>query len=217
MKFLYLNNSAELLVVYARNFRESSPREHYDFYDDNNAYIGYLSAVNDVDVDPKQAANKAARRIERQLTDTRREIKEQHERAKMLKAASDAAASKDVSGVQPLPTMQEQMAAKHEEDRRRKEAEDRLRGTVIKSVDPFDEFWSEMSQAEQPRYGLALSPMAQEVARIVRHYEPTIPTTRVRTVQEVAREYNVPVAALTLNAVSRQVAAANNPDLSPYF
>lgn len=211
MKFFYLSNAAELLIVVARNWRDSSPNDHYDFYDDNNVYIGYLNAHNDVDIDPKQAVNKAARRLERQLTDTRREIKEQHERAKNLKAASDMAATKDVSSVSALPTMQEQTVArrvKEEEDRRKNEESDRLRGSVIKSVDPFDEFWSEMSLAEQPRYGMANT--AAEAARIVQHYSNSRNTTPVRavrrTVQEVARDYNVPVEALTLNVAAQQTA-----------
>lgn len=218
MKFFYLSNAAELLIVVARNFRESSPNEHYDFfYDDNNVYIGYLNASSDVDVDPKQAVNKAARRLERQLTDTRREIKEQHARAKMLKAASDMASTKDTTGVPAMPTIKEQMAArrvKEEEECRKKEEADRLRG-VIKPVDSFDEFWSEMSLAEQPRYGMANT--AAEVARIVRHYSNPRNTTPVRTVQEVARDYNVPVEALTLNAAQQVTAATQEAPLSPYF
>jgi hypothetical protein len=216
MKFFYLSNAAELLIVVARNWRDSHPNEHYDFCDANNVYIGYLNARNDVDIDPKQAVSKGARRLERQLTGTRREIKEYHERAKSLKAASDMAATKDVASVPALPTMQEQTAArkvKEQEERRKKEEADRLRG-VIKSVDPFDEFWSELSLAEQPRYGLSSS--AAEVARIVQHYSNPRNTAPVRTLQETASDYNVPVEALTLNAAAQRAAVQRvmpSPDL----
>ncbi len=208
MKFFYLNNQAELLVVEARNFREEGASQNWDFYTECNDYVGYLNARNDVDIDPQQALQKGIRRIERELTSCRHEIKSYHERAKTLKATADAAVLKDVSHKPILPTFREQEAArkaKEDADRLAKQEADRKRPDKLKNSiwdDGLYDFFA-------PMYGMTTvgpSPSPPYAAPVVAATNAAIEVTRAR--QQVPRAYRRSAAEVAYDAVMSPPAPA---------
>lgn len=243
MKFFLLNNEAQLLVVEARNFRPGGEGDHYDFYEENyeknSRYVGYFNARSDVDIDPKQALQKGIRRIERNLAAARSEIKSAHERAKNLKATADRAVTLDFSHKPLLPTFQEQEAArkaKEDADRLKKQEEDskrpeKLKNSALDAEDLYDFFapiYGMTTTQPQVPPGAAVANSHRNATDVARARQ-AVPRAYRRSAAEVAREYNVPIEAVTVPAsverelrdsiVGGEYAGVTNwgPPLTPAF